>query len=59
MSDKEKTLEEVMKELDGVLEKMQAEDLPLEDTFACYKEGLELVKAANEKIEKIEKTIYD
>ena len=54
MSEKEKTIEEVLGEIDGIVKKMQSEDLALEDAFACYRQGLELVKAANEKIEKIE-----
>ena len=48
------TLEEIFKSLDGVIGEMQRPDLSLEETFARYKEGVELTKKAGEKIEKIE-----
>ena len=50
----ERTLEESFKELDGLIEKMQADDLPLEDAFNLYKKGIELVQYCNDKIEKVE-----
>lgn len=50
----EKTLEEMLTELDGLIGSMQKDSLSLEETFAGYKQGLELVRKCNEKIEKIE-----
>lgn len=55
--DNELTLEEAFAQLDALIEKMQAEDLPLEDTFALYKKGVELVECCNQKIEKVEADI--
>ena len=50
----EMTLKEIFAELDGIIEKMQDQELSLEDTFAFYRQGVGLVQAANRKIEKVE-----
>ena len=50
----ERTLEESFKELDELIEKMQKEDLPLEESFGLYKRGIELVQYCSEKIKKVE-----
>ena len=50
----ERTLEESFKELDELIEKMQTEDLPLEEAFTLYKRGIELVQQCNDKIQKVE-----
>ena len=47
------TIEEAMKDLDKIIEKMQAQDISLQDSFNLYKEGLSLVEQCNNKIEKI------
>ena len=48
------SLEEIFKELDEVINGLQSSELSLEETFAGYKKGLELVEQANGRIEKIE-----
>ncbi len=50
----EMSLEEAFEELDGLIEKMETSQLPLEDTFRLYKQGLSLVEFCNQKIEKVE-----
>ena len=50
-------IEENFKELDELLEKMQDEDVSLDESFEMYKKGVEIVKDSNEQIEKIEKQI--
>lgn len=50
-------IEENFKELDELLEKMQDEDVTLDESFEMYKKGVEIVKDSNEQIEKIEKQI--
>ena len=51
---KELTIDELLKKLDEKIEKMQAEDISLEQTFALYKDGLSLIEECNQKIEKIQ-----
>lgn len=52
---KEATLEENFAELDGMLEKLADRDVPLEESFAIYAEGMKLLKACGEKLDRVEK----
>lgn len=56
MAVKKKSLNEIFEELDGLLQSMEQED-SLEKSFALYKQGVELVKQANDSIDKIEKQV--
>ena len=50
----ERSLEEVLAELDTVINSLQTDKLTLEETFAGYKKGLSLAEEAGKKIDKIE-----
>jgi exodeoxyribonuclease VII small subunit len=52
---KPRTLEEALAQLNQILEKLEREESTLEESFASYQEGLELVKFANAQIDTIEK----
>ena len=54
---KEQTLEEIFKEMEGLLEALESREISLEDSFEKYKEGMELLKAAGEKIDTVEKAM--
>ena len=54
---KEQTLEEIFKEMEGLLEALESREISLEDSFEKYKEGMELLKAAGEKIDPVEKAM--
>lgn len=54
---KEQTLEEIFKEMEGLLEALENREISLEDSFEKYKEGMELLKAAGEKIDTVEKAM--
>ena len=53
----EQSIEQIFAELDGLVEKLEAPDSTLEESFACYEAGMKLVKACNDKIDKVEKQI--
>ena len=53
----EQTLEEIFKEMEGLLEALESREISLEDSFEKYKEGMELLKAAGEKIDTVEKAM--
>ena len=53
----ELSIEETLKELEQIIEKMEDRDSSLEDTFSLYASGIKMVKACNEKIERVEKKI--
>ena len=54
---RELTIEETSKELESVLERMETQEISLEESFACYEKGMKLVKYCNDKIDKVEKQI--
>ena len=57
MEEKDLSIEETLKELESIIEKMEDRDSSLEDTFALYESGMKMVKACSDKIEKVEKKI--
>ena len=51
----EQSLETVFGQLDEIVEKLEAENVSLEDSFGLYHKGMDLLKVCNEKIDTIEK----
>ena len=54
---KDMTMEEAFDALKELLEKMESDELSLEESFGLYEQGLALVKTCNEKLDAIEKKI--
>ena len=54
---KENTLEENFELLSEVTEKLQSDDLPLEEAFEKYKKGMDLIKKCSDQIDKVEKEV--
>ncbi len=53
----EMSIEEILKELENIIEKMEDRNSTLEETFSYYEAGMKMVKACSEKIDKVEKQI--
>ena len=53
----ELSIEEIFGRLDGIIEKLEHGSVSLEDSFAYYENGMKLVKACSEKIDRVEKRI--
>lgn len=53
----ELTLEESFAKLDEMLERLEDRELPLEDSFLLYQQGMELLAHCSEKIDTVEKKI--
>ena len=51
----EKSLETVFEELEQVITKLETEENSLEESFKLYHQGMDLLKACNEKIDAVEK----
>lgn len=51
----DQSIEETFAQLDELLEKLEASDTSLEESFACYEAGMKLVKACSDKIDKVVK----
>lgn len=57
MAENEKKLETALGELNEIISKMDRPDLPLEESFELYSQGIKLVEFCNDKIDKVEKEI--
>ena len=53
MAKEEKTLDEMFQELDKLIQAMA--EVSLEDSFQMYHQGIDMLKACNDKMDKIEK----
>ncbi len=51
------SIEESFSALDDLIDRLESGQGSLEEAFACYEEGMKLVKSCNAKIEKIEKQV--
>lgn len=50
-------LEKAFEKMDGIIEKLESEDITLEESFQVYKEGMDLLKQCNEDIDRVEKQV--
>lgn len=57
MEEQEKSLEDVMGEIEGIIQQIQQKDISLEDSFSLYQQGVEKLKQCNEKIDAVEKKL--
>lgn len=53
--EQELTLEESFARLDELVGKLEDRDVPLEESFQIYKEGMDLLKKCSDKIDLVEK----
>jgi exodeoxyribonuclease VII small subunit len=51
------SFEAAVRELEGIVEKMESDSLPLEDSVAAYKRGVELVRAAQARLAAAEQQV--
>ena len=57
MAEKERKLEENFEELNLILEELEKPEVTLEDSFALYQKGMQLLKICNDSIDKVEKQL--
>lgn len=50
-------IEETFEALEEMVKKLEDGDNTLEESFACYEQGMKLVKSLNAQIDKVEKQI--
>ena len=53
----EKNLEDLFKNLDRIVEKLQNGETSLEESFSLYQEGMKMLQSCNDKIDKVEKQV--
>ena len=51
------SLEQAFLQLEDTISRLESEDITLEESFAAYKEGMELLKHCNDSIDKVEKQV--
>ncbi|GFI22794.1 exodeoxyribonuclease 7 small subunit [Lachnospiraceae bacterium] len=54
---KELTLEQTFERLEDTINKLQQEDISLEESFQLYKEGMKLIQSCNSRIDRVEKEV--
>jgi len=57
VKDKEVKLEDLFGRLNKIIEELEKPDISLESSFELYQEGIRLVKACNDSIDKVEKQL--
>lgn len=50
-----KSVEEAFADLDEILEKLESQEISLEEAFGAYQQGMKLLKYCNEKVDLVEK----
>jgi len=51
------SLENAFSALNETIEKLESQDITLEESFQAYKKGMELLKKCNETIDQVEKKV--
>ncbi len=54
---KELSLEENLDGLEEILNRLEREDISLEDAFKAYSQGMKLIKTCNDQIDRVEKQV--
>ena len=57
MSSNEFRSEEAFDKLNIIIEELEKPDISLENSFSLYQEGMKLLKASNDSIDKVEKEL--
>lgn len=53
----ERSLEENFERLEELAERLEEDDISLEDAFTAYSEGMKLLKTCNDQIDRVEKQV--
>ena len=53
------TLEETFEKIDEVMERLSDDELPLEESFAVYKEGMELLDKCQKIIDDVDSKVSE
>lgn len=51
------TIEQNFEKIEKTIERLEQEEISLEDAFAAYSEGMKLLKECNDQIDKVEKKV--
>lgn len=51
------SFEQAMRELEQIVDKLEAGEVPLEEAIALFQDGMKLSKSCHEKLQKVEKQV--
>ncbi|MGE6258971.1 exodeoxyribonuclease VII small subunit [Heyndrickxia sporothermodurans] len=51
------TFEEAMEQLEGIVQRLEEGDVPLEEALTIYKKGMELSKLCHDKLKTVEEQL--
>lgn len=54
---KEAGLEENFERLEAIVERLEDDDIPLEEAFRVYSDGMKLLQICNSQIDRVEKQV--
>ena len=54
---KKPTIEENFEKLESMIEKLESPDVPLEESFKIYTEGMDILKICSEQLDMVEKKV--
>ena len=57
MTEENINIEKLLNELESIVNKMECDDLNLEDSLKSYEKGISLIKNAQSKLKKIEQKV--
>jgi len=57
MAEENKSLEAMFASLEEVIQKLEQNEISLEESFTLYQNGMELLKKCNDKIDAVEKKV--
>lgn len=57
MHEQELSLEENFARLEEMIEKLSEDDLPLEEAFRAYSQGMAILKQCDDQIDRVEKQV--
>ena len=57
MTEENINLEKLLNELESIVNKMESDDLNVEDSLKSYEKGISLIKNAQNKLKKIEQKV--
>ncbi|UII54798.1 exodeoxyribonuclease VII small subunit [Cytobacillus spongiae] len=56
-SNEKLSFEEAMEKLEGIVERLEEGDVPLEEAISIYKKGMDLSKLCHEKLKNVEEQL--
>ena len=57
MTEENINIEKLLNELESIVDKMESDDLNVEDSLKSYEKGISLIKNAQSKLKKIEQKV--